>query len=80
MIGFVCGLERVEEFSVRLRRSLELTELRSGEIIGNSVDVCGETAKGIRDDVCLSSLVFYFEVICLNRENPANDAIGSGGG
>ena len=79
-VGFVCGLERVEEFSVRLRRSLELTELRSGEIIGNSVDVCSETAKGISDDVCLFSLVFYFEVICLNAENPADDAIGSGGG
>ena len=79
-VGFVCGLERVEEFSVRLRRSLELTELRSSEIVGNSVDVYSETAKSIGDDVCLSSLVFHFEVICLNRENPANDTIGSGGG
>ena len=63
-----------------MRRSLELTELCSCEIVGNSVDVCGEMAKGICDDVCFSCLVFDFEVIGLNRENPANDAIGSGSG
>ena len=79
-VCFVGGVERVKEFSVRLRGSLELTELCGGEIVGNSIDMYSETAKCIGDDVCFSCLVFYFEVICLNRENPAYDAIGSGGG
>ena len=31
-------------------------------------------------NVCFSCLVFYFEVIGLNRENPTNNTIRSGGG
>ena len=65
---------------MRLRRSLELTELCSSEIVGNSVDVGSETAKGIGDDVCFACLVLYFEVIGLDGEYLANDTIGSGSG
>ena len=59
---------------------LELTEFSGCKVIRNNVDVCSETAECIGDDICFSCLVFYFEVIGLNREDPTNNTISSRGG
>ena len=66
-IRFVCSLKGVEKFSVRLGGGLELTKLGSFEIVRNGVNVGSETAECICDNVCFSSLVFDFEVVCLDR-------------
>ena len=79
-VVFVCSLEGIEEFSMRLRRSLELAELSSCEIIGDGIDVCSKTAECIGDDVGFASLVFNFEVVCLDGEDPANNTISGRGG
>ena len=66
-IRFVCILKGVEKFSVRLRGGLELTEFSSFEVVGNGVNVGSETTECICDNVCFSSLMFDFEVVCLDR-------------
>ena len=79
-VGFVGLVEGVKQFGMGLGGCLELAELSGHEVIRNSVDVCGEAAECFGDNVCFSRLVFYFEVICLNREDPTNNTISSGGG
>ena len=79
-VGFVCLVERVKQFGVRLGRRLELAELGSRKVIRNGVDVCSETAEGVSDDVGFSCLVFDFEVVCLNGEDPTDDTISGRGG
>ena len=79
-VSFVCGLKGIEEFSVRLGRGLELAEFSSFEVIRNGVNVGSETAECIGDDVCFPCLVFDFEVIGLNGQDPTNNTISSRGG
>ena len=79
-VSLVCLVERIKQFSMRLRGRLELTEFHSCEVIGNSVDVCSEAAEGIGDNVCFARLVFDFEIVCLDRKDLTNNTISSGGG
>ena len=79
-IHFVCLLERIEEFGLRLGGRLELTEFSSCKIIRNSIDICCETAECVGDYVCFSCLVFDFEVIGLNGQDPTDNTISGGGG
>ena len=79
-VRFVCILKGVEKFSVRLGGGLELTKFSSFEVVRNGVNVGSETAECICDNVCFSSLMFDFEVVCLDREDPTNDTISSRGG
>ena len=65
-VCFVCILKGVEKFSMRVGGGLELTKFGSCEIVWNGVNVGGEAAERICDNVCFSSLVFDFEVICLD--------------
>ena len=65
---------------MRLGGGLELTEFSSCKVVRNNIEVCSEPAECIGDDICFSGLVFYFEVIGLNRENPTNNTISSRGG
>ena len=79
-VGFVGLVERVKQVGVRLGRRLELAELGSRKVIGDGVDVCGETTECVSDDVGFAGLVFDFEVVRLDGKDPTDDAISGRGG
>ena len=82
VIGFICVLWKESNSLVwGLRGRLELTEFSSGmKLSGIALMCAAKRLSASATTFVFPSLVFYFEVIGLNRENPTNNTVSSGGG